>query len=277
VKAGIKFLLLISFVLSSATPLTLFAAKQGGKPNSCSDNICCSSILRLVPESHSTKPAKSKEAGKPAVVNISTRPKPPTPPAHYEVVAGNSEIGAARVIGLGEEHGDMAQMQRAIDLINKYAKDGDIILMEGLDAGTIGNKEDYVPTHGIKPNVTVMGWDKVPLITRSLELVRQFIDSNFDPAVDARVAPELNNLTRQRDMSLVQTLSSQLQRPGDHRVFILAGFEHFNPKRSTLNYIMGTQNVPHLLLKPVRATGEADDAALRQHFDAQMRHKPEGQ
>jgi hypothetical protein len=64
-------------------------------------------------------------------------------PANFRHIGGNTELAKAQVILLGEYH--IPQHNKDIvDFINAHAKDGDIVLVEGVQAGTKLGKREYM-------------------------------------------------------------------------------------------------------------------------------------
>lgn len=64
-------------------------------------------------------------------------------PENFKQIGGNTELAKAQVILLGEAH--IPQHHRNIsDFIHSHAKDGDIVLVEGVQAGEEKDKNRYV-------------------------------------------------------------------------------------------------------------------------------------
>lgn len=119
--------------------------------------------LDVAPAEHSQDKAQTRDVASSSDVN-----KIGDIPENFKLIGGNTDLANAKVILLGEAH--IPQHRKDIlNFINTHAKDGDIVLIEGVQAyepitkvqfteftqNTIG-KDDYPE---LTKNIKIYGWD----------------------------------------------------------------------------------------------------------------------
>lgn len=72
---------------------------------------------------------------------------------------GNAPSSEAKVICFPEQHGDSTYRASIAQLINSLYKEGDVVLVEGLEAGEVIPANSHQQTRNVKPNCIVNGWE----------------------------------------------------------------------------------------------------------------------
>lgn len=75
------------------------------------------------------------------------------------VILGNEKPEKAQVFCFPENHLGQNEREAWGDIINKYYRPGDIILIEGLVAGKVGKAKSYSISRYINPKYPVQGWE----------------------------------------------------------------------------------------------------------------------
>lgn len=178
--------------------------------------------------------------------------------AHFNCVSGFNNISDAQIIMLGENHLAPTDGIFIEDLINKLAKDGDVILLEGFKSGQVVSKNDCI--HNFRANVLVMGWDNLAEHGKAVGMVRKLWDlyhqiaSEKNPAKRASLDKKFWELKTacdrvtllQRNASLIRTICGA---PRGKKVFVIAGSLHFDPKNLNPKTSLGTSKYTILIAK----------------------------
>ncbi len=77
----------------------------------------------------------------------------------FEQVGGNTELADARIVFLGNRHTNEVHSVQNAQLIDSIAEDGDIVLVEEIQANQEIKKKEYEYTKLISKEVRVFGWD----------------------------------------------------------------------------------------------------------------------
>ncbi len=72
---------------------------------------------------------------------------------------GNAPLSSAQIIGFPEEHFDRLYQTSVAPLINALYKEGDVILVEGREAGKAGERSAHKATEDLKEDCVIMGWE----------------------------------------------------------------------------------------------------------------------
>lgn len=127
----------------------------------------------------------------------------------YALALGNSSLEKAEVICIAEQHGLKSSKEVMAHIINRYYREGDIILLESLKAGTEKRAEEiFGPL--LKKGLIVKGWDVEgldsifntvdkkyeELIKRKEEIVKLFPGKQGEAANYAEIQVKLNQFSK---------------------------------------------------------------------------------
>jgi hypothetical protein len=160
----------------------------------------------------------------------------------FTTIRGNTNMVTARVIGLGEEH-TLAHARLIGQFVNRYARSGDIVLIEGAPSSVKQEEGGLARTrYGFRKNLMVVGWDDMALVRAAEEGERES-HSIYASMVANRDNPnEYRGLRarfwslrreradvkiRQRNASMMRCLHEMRGRFPQRRIFIVAGMAHF--------------------------------------------------
>lgn len=205
---------------------------------------------------------------------------------NFEQIDGKTEILDAKVICLGENHADDTHHRHIIQLINSTAKDGDLLLVEGLEAGQEVEKESWQHQRAnslaslfdnqeeaisfleslpsLSKNVRVIGWDNIAVHNNPetdpkkemqihADITQAQQTGNWEKLVTLENQRELlykkmlSDLTK-RNKSLVDTIDIMRSNFQDKRIFVIGGGDHFT-KDPTL--IEKLEKQPYIALQPI--------------------------
>jgi hypothetical protein len=206
-----------------------------------------------------------------------------TLPGNLKRVAGGASLQDARVIGLGDFHTDKTRIAQAAAIIDKYGNEGDIVLIEGLASGKVVPQADYLATHGIQKQVTVMGWDNMAALEQSVGVLEAFVKLQKSAASpDEKLRSEqpltkrLNQLTHDRNRTLVSNIVQALNPPTPGRkVWVLAGTAHLSDEYSPVSRALSGGSVPHAFFGNEEDLKiSSSDAELEGHLNELNLHRP---
>lgn len=150
---------------------------------------------------------------------------PILPPIQKTFFIGNSDIENAEVIGIGQLFSHAGNAQFCNELLAKHHREGDVILVEGIDAGkTISSKHNF-QTALMQSATEVYGWEPVGYEELNAQV--------FDRATTygSKWTEAQNNFFRNtwdvRQKSLLNEID--YYRELGKRVFVCAGAAHFFP------------------------------------------------
>lgn len=174
-------------------------------------------------------------------------------PANFEHIGGNTKLAKAQIILLGEAH--IPQHHKDIvDFINAYAKDGDIVLVEGVQAGQELDKDQYADMEqrrrGGEPrsftnDVKIYGWDDIESQHEEVE-IRQMLnkidklkvkgeDLSRKQAIQSRLQVQYQEIfpktLEKRNETMLETINNKRNGFSNKRLFIIAGENHFTESR----------------------------------------------
>lgn len=176
-------------------------------------------------------------------------------PANFTYIGGNTDLANAKVILLGEYHISQHH-QNNVDFINTHAKNGDIVLIEGLsaceemnqfryamekalDVGNLDSKEvKRVESEGrhkeawmawrrdgkikeFTKKVTIYGWDIEEAYNEGYKRL-----SYLNVSEREDLNPEDRELLLKRDQSMIETIHKMRNDFPDKKVFVLSGEDH---------------------------------------------------
>lgn len=72
---------------------------------------------------------------------------------------GNANFSEAKIVCFAEDHLDKSFQTSVAQLINAHYKEGDVVLIEGVEADKIIEANDYPQTRNLKPSCIVKGWE----------------------------------------------------------------------------------------------------------------------
>ncbi len=173
-------------------------------------------------------------------------------------VEGNSSLEDARLIFVGDVHSEVESGEDINQLLKLLARNGDVILIEGEEAGKIIDQKDLVFTDGVNAKILVTGWDNLILRDKSASNVKELIrlkyvileTQNDEVArkLEAQfweIKKDIDQMVLQRDDTLLETLKKY----GSYqRVFIICGPKHAHDPK----VIEFSQQGPYVILNPVR-------------------------
>jgi len=160
-------------------------------------------------------------------------------PANFEHIGGHTDLARAQIIFLGEIH--VAQYHKALifDFVNAHINDGDIILVEGVQAGEELDRFEYVHNdtiHTLSKEHRIYGWDDVKLQTKQFEILSKFFQLrdifSETQAKDVPIEIEIlrnycDKLTVQRHEKMLETINKITTFFPDNRIFVIADKYHF--------------------------------------------------
>lgn len=204
--------------------------------------------------------------------------------ANFEVLASNSDLSNAKVIGFGDFHDPGASTLAAIGTIAAgLARPGDLFLLEGLESGKVVRQAEYFPTNMIPIPVEVMGMDNLGAIERSLSLIQEAVV--LEEACKDRcglrmqeIERELFEKTKVRIMEMGRLLSYLRNKTEVNRIWIIAGVGHLHPEQSPLSFALERWGTPYVIFGPKGVDTEATLSKLKAHLARQeeLRKKLEG-
>jgi hypothetical protein len=175
--------------------------------------------------------------------------------ANFKYIGGNTDLANAKVILLGEYHISQHH-QNNVDFINTHAENGDIVLIEGLQAykemnqflytmekaiylGNLDRKETYQAESEQRLLETWMAWrrdDKIKEFTKKVTIYGWDNEEAYNEA-DRRLSymnvskredlnPEDRELLLKREQSMIETINKMRNDFPDKKVFVIAGENH---------------------------------------------------
>jgi hypothetical protein len=160
----------------------------------------------------------------------------------FHVTGGNIPIEKANIICLGERHDCQNHVTLHARLLESFAKDGDIVLVEGVKSGQVVSRHKLEVTKTLTKDVTVYGWDNIDLVTEAMRLSREGV--KLDDRLDSSDLSTMERATLrqmhktlmgkytaiaqgERNKVLARTISTMRQIYPEKRIFIIAGYRHF--------------------------------------------------
>ncbi len=186
-------------------------------------------------------------------------------PENFKHLGGNTELAKAKIILLGEAH-IRQHNEDIVDFINTHAKSGDIVLVEGTQAGKKENKSieelgkaldfglltndeisqaikekghksayrEWVNTGKIKPfmkDIEIYGWDDIDAYNFQSEIRRFLLNKEFpnqkdDKSLEEKSLRELQKLDDIRNKKMLDTINNMRISFPNNKIFVVAGLEH---------------------------------------------------
>jgi len=184
----------------------------------------------------------------------------------FKTIGGNvKSISDAKAVFIGDVHSSVIVEVNSGDLIGKSIKDGDIILVEGVEKGDVIDPSQNRHTNTLPKDVkfTVMGWDNIELRDKAANGVRQMIDVNkriklvYDKfgnvpqfLVDMfnKIQREVDEYDSARNIPLIETVIEALKKT-QGKIYIIAGVKHLETLKK--EEIAG---MPYIMLEPLDQT-----------------------
>ena len=185
---------------------------------------------------------------------------------NFERVGGNRSITTAKVIALGEIHGDHNHVEIIGEFIRKFARKGDIVLLEGVgrDKEVFKGESSTHERYQLPTSVRAIGWDNLELHARVTNMYKEnfAIYGQMKAAKDSKdyelfdtlyeMHQELNNEIndvglRQRNISLKNQLRLIHLFYPNNRIFIIGGRRHFTQDPTLIKEF---QKYPYIILQP---------------------------
>jgi len=181
-------------------------------------------------------------------------------PADFQRIGGNTKLGEAQVILLGEAH-ILQHSRNIVDFINTtYAKKGGIVLVEGVEANEqIDNRacaRALAKSVGgiskdlrLKNNFVIWGWDNMKVHeaqSRALESHKKCLNED---RIDFEMAEKwqkiICGLLEKREGKMLETINNVRDKFPNTRLFIITGYDHI-----TETLMQAIKNQPYIALRP---------------------------
>ncbi len=197
------------------------------------------------------KPAVEDKAQHSDVGNSSDPSKIGDTPADFKYVGGNTNLAKAQICIIGEYHGLLQCHEANVSLINAYANDSDIVLVEGVKAKRqMTHKqfldwEEKIYNKKLKPfskNVQLYGGDnmsaheKTTNLYISLETTRDSLRASIasidiDKMQELRekgenIEESIDKMRTERSKSFLDTINDMRDKFPDKRIFVIIGTNH---------------------------------------------------
>lgn len=158
-------------------------------------------------------------------------------------IGGNCSIDEANIIFLGEVHEPWAKYVVG-DFVNKYARQGDIVLVERVAFGEKPPIKEIQP-YNFTDKVKIFGWDDMTLVEsvyrlreeknevkkelekmRKLKCEKDEVD-RFESEINFLCEKEWGIMINQRNLSLIRAFKSTRKQFPYEQIFLSAGNWHF--------------------------------------------------
>jgi len=184
-------------------------------------------------------------------------------------LGGNVPLENAKIICLGDMHGDDRDTELNAEFINMFARKGDVVLVEAKPADEECKPKEYFKTKKVSKDVKVFGWENYKLYERSVEMVKRYMSlkkdlesKTFNKEERTKMQDECNYIDKQfhsisiveRNKVLQKSINAMKERYPNSRIIILAGLNHFTKDTSFKEYLNTNR---YVIFKP--ATQLSDD------------------
>ena len=186
----------------------------------------------------------------------------------------------ARIICFGDNHMSALHTQLNAQFINHVGKEGDIVLLEGVEAYESCEQQDHEKTQQLTKPMYVFGWDSSELTNQAVELNRQreqisdYLNSgnlNYYGEEYANYHRQYEDLgrqiddinVRQRNEVLAQVIDNMKASFPEQKIFVLAGTKHFESDDNLRNMLRQDKFVAYTPTQTGEKLSTSGESAMR--------------
>ena len=184
-----------------------------------------------------------------------------------KVIGGSSKIPDSKVVLIADQnHADVVYRKSLVKAINALANPGDILLVEGAASLKPVSRSSAPEFSDLDKGITLLGWDNLPLLRRSLAILKRLFEINSildrSSRNEAILMNEFTRLSTENDRisyvdrteSLTDAIRVAAERNEGRRIFVLAGASHFSANNHVMNSLQQTPFI--ILTKESNSTAE---------------------
>jgi hypothetical protein len=172
-------------------------------------------------------------------------------PAIFKYVSGNTDLAKAQICIIGEYHGFAPCHEANVNIIDTYANDGDIVLVEGVEAKRQMTHKQFLDWEEkiynkklemFSKKVQIYGGDNMAMHIKTAELFTSLdaacntlyaaikrIDLDEIQKLREKIEDiqrSANEMRIERDKSFLETINDMRENFPDKRVFVIIGAKH---------------------------------------------------
>lgn len=178
----------------------------------------------------------------------------------YRLLHGTFSISTAQIVFLGDTHDDAYHQRLNRRFVERFARPGDWLLVEGAPYTRRYDGSRLRFTRGLGTPLTIRGWEENGEFRDAIEQIRDLVvllttpgTHVSDPELDERLQAIDESARQRRNPVLRRSLQKAMEAVAGttHRIFVTAGSKHLESHAELRGMLRGT---PCALLVPKRST-----------------------